>query len=98
MVLSLEEITPKRRDEILLSIAERIERFNLITPAIFFLQMGKPLSFVGSQAVFFFAPIAGFLVNERLIEEFGQVMADRENVERLLVLLEERDKEKSKKS
>lgn len=98
MVLgALEELKPERRDEILLAIVKKIEKYNLITPAIFFLQMSKPLSFVGSQAVFFAAPIAGAFINERLIEDFGQVMADRENVERLLTLLEERDIENNKK-
>jgi hypothetical protein len=94
MALGVADVTPERRDELLLKVAEKIERFDLITPAIFFLQMSKPLSFVGSQALLSFAPIAGFIVNEKLLEEFGQVMADRENVERLMVLLEEREAQK----
>jgi len=97
MVLDVPDLTPERRDEILLKVAEKIERFDLITPAIFFLQMSKPLSFVGSQALLSFAPIASLLVSERLLEEFSQVMADRENVERLMVLMEERDAEKRRK-
>ena len=98
MVFSgLEELKPERRDDILLSIAKKIEKYNLITPAILFLQLGKPLSFVGSQAVLFGAPIAGAFIDERLIEDIGQVMADRENVERLLTLLETREEERVKK-
>jgi len=92
MVLGgLEELKPERRDELLLSICKKIEKYNLYTPAIFFLQMTKPLAFVGSQAVLFGAPIAGAFIDERLIEDFGQLMSDRENVERLLTLLEERE-------
>lgn len=97
MVLSgLQDLKPERRDEILMAIAKKVEKYNLITPAILFLQMGKPLSFVGSQAVLFSAPIAGAFIDERLIEDFGQVMADRENVERLLTLLEEREEVRAK--
>ena len=98
MVLGEADLTPARRDELLLKVAEKIERFDLITPAIFFLQMSKPLSFVGSQALLSFAPMAGLIMNEKLLEEFSQVMADRENVERLMVLLEEREAQKRKKS
>jgi hypothetical protein len=98
MVLGEADLTPQRRDELLLKVAEKIERFDLITPAIFFLQLSKPLSFVGSQALLSFAPMAGLFMNEKLLEEFSQVMADRENVERLMVLLEEREAQKRKKS
>ncbi|KAF0196799.1 MAG: Uncharacterized protein FD169_778 [Bacillota bacterium] len=97
MVLSgLQDLKPERRDEILLAIAKKVEKYNLITPAILFLQMSKPLSFVGSQAVLFSAPIAGAFIDERLIEDFGQIMADRENVERLLTLLEDREEIRAK--
>ena len=97
MVLSgLDDLKPERRDEILMAIAKKVEKYNLITPAILFLQMSKPLSFVGSQAVLFGAPIAGAFIDERLIEDFGQVMADRENVERLLTLLEDREEVRAK--
>ncbi|MDP3488435.1 MAG: hypothetical protein Q8S19_11000 [Bacillota bacterium] len=97
MVLSgLEDLKPERRDEILMAIAKKVEKYNLITPAILFLQMSKPLSFVGSQAVLFGAPIAGAFIDERLIEDFAQVMADRENVEVLLTLLEDREEIRAK--
>ncbi len=98
MVLGVADLTPERRDELILKVAEKIERFDLITPAIFFLQMSKPLSFVGSQALLGFAPMAGLVMDEKLLEEFSQILADRENVERLMVLLEEREAQKRKKS
>lgn len=98
MVLGgLEELKPERRDEMLVAIAKKIEKYNLITPAIFFLQMSKPLAFVGSQAVLFGAPIAGAFIDERLIEDLGQLMGDRENVERLLTMLEEREEARLEK-
>ena len=100
MVLSSDHhdiVSPERRDEILTAIANRIVRHGLVTPAIFFLQMGKPLAFIGSQTVFMAQPFAGLFLNENLVEDFGHIMSDRENVERLLVMLEEKDAEARKK-
>jgi len=91
------DVTPERRDELLNAISDRIIRHGLVTPAIFFLQMGKPLAFLGSQAVFLAQPFAGLFLNEDSIEDFGHILSDRENVELLLVMLEEKDAEFQKK-
>ena len=72
-------------------IADRIVRHGLVTPAIFFFQMGKPLAFIGSQSVFMASPFLGAIFDEKLIEDFGHIMSDRENVEVLLLILEEKD-------
>ncbi len=86
-----DDITPERRDELLGRIVDIIAKYGLYTPAAFFLTMGKPLAFLGSQAMFFAAPIAGVFVNEDMIEEYAHLMTDRENVERLLTMIEERE-------
>jgi hypothetical protein len=91
------EVTPERRDQILNAIADRVIRHGLVTPAIFFLQMGKPLAFLGSSAVFLAQPFAGLFINEDSIEDFGHLLSERENVERLLLILEEKDQEFQKK-
>jgi len=91
------EITPERRDELLLSMVQKIEKYDLITPAIFFLQLGKPLSFVTGQALFAVAPFGSLFIKEKLLEELSHLMSDRENVERLLTLLETREQERKAK-
>ncbi|MBS3937430.1 MAG: hypothetical protein KGZ50_02490 [Peptococcaceae bacterium] len=91
------EITPERRDEILLAVVQKIEKYDLITPTLFFLQMGKPLSFVTGQALFAVAPFGSLFVKEQLLEELSHLLSDRENVERLMTMLETRDIERRAK-
>jgi hypothetical protein len=86
-----QEVSEERKLQIMNMITDRIVRHGLVTPAIFFFQMGKPLAFIGSQSVFMASPFLGAIFDERLIEDFGHVMSDRENVELLLVMLEEKD-------
>lgn len=86
-----QEVSEERKRQIMDIITDRIVRHGLVTPAIFFFQMGKPLAFIGSQTVFMASPFLGAIFDERMIEDFGHVMSDRENVETLLVMLEEKD-------
>lgn len=86
-----QEVSEERKHQIMDMITDRIVRHGLVTPAIFFFQMGKPLAFIGSQSVFMASPFLGAIFDERMIEDFGHVMSDRENVETLLVMLEEKD-------
>lgn len=96
-MLNYDDITPQRRDELLSKVVDIIAKYGLYTPAIFFITMGKPLAFLGSQAMFFAAPVAGVFVNEEMIEEYAHIMSDRENVERLLTMIEEREQESKPK-
>jgi len=90
-------ISPERRDELLLAMVLKIEKYDLITPAIFFLQLGKPLAFVTGQALFAMAPFGSLFIKEKFLEELSFLMNDRENVERLLTLLETREQERKTK-
>ncbi|HYJ34443.1 MAG TPA: hypothetical protein VE326_14665 [Candidatus Binatia bacterium] len=65
----------------------------MTVPAILFLESMKPLSFVGSQAMYFFEPMvrAVFAVPE--YERFASLMERRESVEALLVAIERRDED-----
>jgi hypothetical protein len=87
----------KRIDQLLNKVADKIHQWRLEVPAIFFLQTMKPLSFVGGQALFFFAPIAGVFFDEETIDDYGHILSDRDNVERLLTKLEVLDQRKEVK-
>lgn len=93
----VDRVTPERRDELLKKIVDVIDRYGLYAPAAFFITLSKPVAFLGSQAMFMAAPIAGVLIKEELIEDYAQLMSDRENVEYLLNMLEERELEGRKK-
>lgn len=81
-----EPIDLKRRDEIIEAIANRIEQFGMLVPAIFFLEMNKPLSYIGGQAMHFFAPIVSVFFNT--FEDYAFFLEDRKNVELLIQKLE----------
>ncbi len=91
-------------DEALLaSVAGRVVRMGLATPAVFFLESVKPLSFIGSQALIFFEPFIKAFFNISQYEQFARLMENREALERLLVIIEtldeeERDRERAAKA
>jgi hypothetical protein len=69
-------------------IAGRIVRLGLATPAIFFLESVRPLSFVASQAMVFFGPLATAILPHQDYERLARILEDRGSVEALLVRIE----------
>lgn len=90
-------VSTERRDELLGKVVDIIARYELFTPAAFFFSISRPLAFVGSQLMFFFAPIAGAFVDEDTIEEYAHLLSDRSNIERILDMMEDREQELRKK-
>ena len=81
-------LTEARRDELIETLAGRIEGMGLATPAILMLEANKPLSFLGSQALLVLQPLLGFAVGDTATEEYAALLEDRDNVERLILRLE----------
>ncbi len=82
------DIADDRREELLDDAVDVVKRFGLITPAIFFGEMNKPLSFIASQALHFFTPILGTFLDEQRITEYATLLEDRSNLEMFLQKLE----------
>src|SRR5258705_7752725 len=76
---------------ILERLAEATVRHRMTVPAILFLESVKPLSFVGSQALYFFEPMVRALFAVPDYERFAAMMERRESIEALLVAIERRD-------
>lgn len=72
-------------------LAEITVRYRMTVPAILFLESMKPLSFVGSQAMYFFEPMVRALFAVPEYERFAALMERRESVEALLVAIENKD-------
>ena len=51
----------------LTGVAKKIIELKLVTPAIFFFEMVKPLNFIGSQTMVFFGPIVSAFVKQMVI-------------------------------
>ncbi len=96
-----EPIDEKRRNEIVDAIAKKIKQFGMLVPAIFFLEMHKPFSYIGGQAMHFFAPVVGVFFDT--FEDYAYFFDDRQNVELLIqrleaLAMEEEDERKKQKA
>lgn len=83
--------------EIIERIAGAIVVRRMTVPAILFLETSKPLSFIGSQFLYFFEPIVRAFVKGDQYNRFAHLMEDRANVERLLRAIEAREAEAGEK-
>ncbi len=68
--------------------AEIVKRL-LEAPAILFLEMNKPLSFIASQGMLVAMPMFAPLVGAQRIAELSQIISDRANIDLLITRIEE---------
>ena len=69
-------------------LAEKISSHGLTTPAIFFLEMTKYVSFLGSQLMVFFGLIITVFVQGHSYYKYAEILEERDNVEYLIQQLE----------
>ena len=86
--LALEEVTDAQRDEMIDAFARKVVARRLETPAVFFLEAHKPLSFVASQSLLLGAPLLGAFFGFRNVNRWARILEERENVERLIKRIE----------
>lgn len=84
----MEQLSQTRRDEILDHLAQKVQSWGLLAPAIFFLEANKPYSFLASQLLLFTQPLLGFFVTDVSIREAVSLLEEQQNVERFIVRLE----------
>ena len=73
-------------------IAKKIHQHGMVTPAVFFLEMTKPLALLGSHFFVFFGPIINSFIQAENYYRTVQVFEEPKNVEILLKLIERLDK------
>ena len=74
--------------EFIKRIAKRIHKSGLITPAVLFLEMTKPLALIGSHAMVFFGPIITAFINTEGYYRATEIFEDPKNVEKLITEIE----------
>jgi hypothetical protein len=82
------ELTDEEAEELIEKAATEIEKRKMSMPAILFLEMHKPLSYIGSQAAIVLAPFIVPFVGFDLVNNYSRLFAKRENIEKLIVRLE----------
>jgi len=70
-------------------LAHEIVRRRLTTPALLALEMGRPLNYIGSQAMVFMQPIVSVLFNTEGYEAFARFMEQRKSVDYLCDRIEQ---------
>ena len=81
--------TPSEEEAKLIErIAEAVVRRQMTVPAILFLESSKPLTFLGSQALHFFAPMVRAFLDRPEYSAAATLFEDRDKVERLLRRIE----------
>ena len=84
-----EDLAPAERDALIEKLASGIVSRGLATPAILFLEMHKPLSFIASQGLIVTSPLVAPIVGLDRVQTATKVLQDRANVERLICRIEE---------
>ncbi len=89
----LDELSEDRRDEMIEGLSQRMQKWGMMTPAMLFTDIIRPISFLTSQAIHFFAPIGDTLTGHPYMSEVGFLLQDRDNLDRFLDRLEELSRE-----
>ena len=74
-------------------IAKKIIDRGFVTPAVFFLELMKPLSLLGSHALVFFGPIITAFIRQDKYYRATELLEDPKNVEYLISEIERIDEE-----
>ncbi len=65
-------------------VATRIHRSGMVTPAVFFLELTKPLALIGSHVMIFFGPLINAFINAEGYYKAAELFEEPANVELLI--------------
>lgn len=89
-------LTQEQKNEVIESLAKKVAGRRLATPAVLFLDMHKPLSFLASQSLMVAMPLLGPLFGAQGLADLSKLLAERDNVEALIARIEEMSAEMDK--
>ncbi len=82
-------LDPQRRDQLIDNLARRAAQAHLAAPAILFLEMCKPLAFLGAQVVWAIQPFAGLGWSEADLRTLAYLLEDPASVDQLIDRIEQ---------
>jgi len=89
-----DELSAEQRGEIAEQLARRVVGRKLESAAILFLEMNKPIAFLGGQALLMAAPLFGTLFGYENAQRLALFFQSSENVEMLIRRIEEMSRER----
>ena len=69
-------------------VADAVVKRGMTAPATIFLESLGPMNFLGSQALYFLAPIVEWALNAKEIEHAARLLERRETISRLISLID----------
>ncbi len=84
------ELPDAERDRLIESLVQKVHRYGLESPVIFFLEMHKPLTYIASQSLLLGSGFLAPLFGPENVQKYAKLLEDRANVERLIRGIEER--------
>jgi len=87
------EISDERKCELIDKVATFIAQRRMGAPAILFFESMRPLSFIGSQIMYFLAPFASIIFKGDEYQEFAALLDNPANVELLVSRIDELDEQ-----
>lgn len=83
-----DDLTPEETDRLLEKASSEIKRRKMETPAILLFEMHRPLGFVAASAAVTFSPFLVPFLGFDAVNDYSRLFAKRENVDRLLSMLD----------
>ena len=84
-----DELSPENRDKLVDELARKVVDKRLETPAIMFLEMHKPVTFLAGQTMLAASPFLVPLFGREGVQRYSQLFSERDNVELLICRIEE---------
>ena len=83
--------------QLISNLAEKIVKHGMAVPAIFFLEMVKYMSFIGSQLMVFFGPVITVFIQSESYYKITHLLEERQNIEFLMLEIERIEADNKKK-
>ncbi len=81
-------------EELIKLTAKKIVDRHLSVPSILFLDITKPLNFIGAQFLNFFGPFIEPFFSKGQFYKYTKMLEKRENIEKILIEIEKMENEK----
>jgi hypothetical protein len=83
LTAAVEPLSPEERERALDEIAARVRRYGLETPALFVLEMHRPLAGIAGMASFMVTPLFGAFLGLDRVEKYAAMIGDPDALDAL---------------
>lgn len=77
----------EQSEQLIEHLTQQISQWRLELPAVLFLQITRPFSFIASQGLLLCQPLLSFVFDGPRIGDYANLLADRTNIDRLIARL-----------